>query len=145
MNSRLDALQAAILAVKLRRLDDDNARRAAIAASYDAGLRRPVSCLPARPPRTRPMSSTNTSCAIAARDALRAALARRGIGTGIHYPVPVHRQPAYARSHRAGSGGLGASERAAAAVLSLPIYPQLGAAAARRVVAALKDALREIG
>ncbi|HUZ73283.1 MAG TPA: DegT/DnrJ/EryC1/StrS family aminotransferase [Stellaceae bacterium] len=144
MNSRLDALQAAILGVKLDRLDDDNARRAAIAAIYDAGLAAAGLVLPARRPDAAHVFHQYV-VRHGRRDALRAALGRRLVGTGIHYPVPVHRQPAYRDRLALGPVGLGASERAAAEVLSLPIYPQLGAAAAHRVVAAVKDALPEIG
>jgi dTDP-4-amino-4,6-dideoxygalactose transaminase len=141
INSRLDPLQAAILGVKLHRLDADNAARAAVAALYDAGLAQTVA-LP-----TRRAGGTHVFHQYvvrhARRDALREALRRSGIGTGIHYPVPVHLQPAYAGRIAIGPGGLAESERAASEVLSLPIYPQLGAADARRVVAALQVALAQ--
>jgi dTDP-4-amino-4,6-dideoxygalactose transaminase len=75
---------------------------------------------------------------------LREALKRRGIGTNIHYPVPVHRQPAYAGRIAVGPGGLGESERAAREVLSLPIYAQLDGAAVAGVAAALNEAVREV-
>jgi len=140
VNSRLDALQAAILGVKLARLDADNAARAAIAALYDAGLAASGLTLPARRAGGTHVFHQYV-VRHARRDALREALRRDGIGTGIHYPVPVHRQPAYAGRIAIGPGGLAESERAAAEVLSLPIYPQLDADAARRVVAALKAAL----
>ena len=83
------------------------------------------------------MSSTNMSCAPRARCAA-AALTARGIGTNIHYPVPVHLQPAYRGRIAIGPGGLGESERAAREILSLPIFPQLGEDQVARVVAALK-------
>ena len=143
VNSRLDPLQAAILGVKLRRLDADNAARESIAALYDAGLAGTGLALPARR-----VGATHVFHQYvvrhAKRDALRDALRRGGIGTGIHYPVPVHLQPAYAGRITLVPGGLGASERAAAEVLSLPIYPQLAASDAQRVVAALRDALRHV-
>ena len=141
VNSRLDPLQAAILGVKLRRLDADNAAREAIAALYDAGLGATALARPARPPGGTHVFHQYV-VRHAKRDALREALRRGGVGTGIHYPVPVHLQPAYAGRISIGPGGLGESERAAAEVLSLPIYPQLDAADARRVIAALRDALR---
>ena len=77
----------------------------------------------------------------AARDALRARLDARGIGTNIHYPVPVHRQPAYAGRLAIAPTGLGESEHAARDVMSLPIYPQLGEVAATRVIAAIRECL----
>ncbi|HET7595142.1 MAG TPA: DegT/DnrJ/EryC1/StrS family aminotransferase [Stellaceae bacterium] len=144
MNSRLDELQAAILAVKLAALDADNARRAAIADAYDAGL--------ADLPLERPMRRRGASHAFhqyvvrsPQRDRLREALAQRGIGSNIHYPVPVHLQPAYRGRVGMGPSGLRESERAAREVLSLPIYPQLADAAVTRVVAALREAARERG
>ena len=141
LNSRLDALQAAILGVKLGRLDSDNARRAAVAALYDAGLAGAALALPARRAAATHVFHQYV-VRHGRRDGLRAALGRRSIGTLIHYPVPVHEQPAYRGRIAIGPGGLGESERAAAEVLSLPIYPELGAAAVQRVVAALNDALR---
>jgi dTDP-4-amino-4,6-dideoxygalactose transaminase len=69
---------------------------------------------------------------------LQAALKSRGVGTNIHYPVPVHLQPAYKDRVAIGPGGLGISERASREVLSLPMFPELGEDQAARVVAALK-------
>ena len=139
MNSRLDELQAAILAVKLRALDVDNARRAAIADAYDAGLAGLPLGLPARRAGANHVFHQYVVRS-PARDRLRAALAQRGIGSNIHYPVPVHLQPAYRGRVAAGPSGLGQSEQAAREVLSLPIYPQLGDAAVARVIAALREA-----
>ncbi|HYM03132.1 MAG TPA: DegT/DnrJ/EryC1/StrS family aminotransferase [Stellaceae bacterium] len=141
MNSRLDELQAAILRVKLPALEADNARRRAVAAAYDAGLAALPLVLPARRPRS---DHVFHQYAIRAkrRDALRDALAQRGIGTNIHYPVPVHRQPAYEGRLAQGPGGLANSERAAQEVLSLPMYPQLGDDAVAAVVAALRETAR---
>src|ERR1700738_3306815 len=62
---------------------------------------------------------------LAERDALRADLQAAGIGSGIHYPVPVHQQPAYSGRLACGPSGLGVTERAAPQILSLPIYPQI--------------------
>lgn len=67
-------------------------------------------------------------------------LDRAGIGTAIHYPVPVHLRPAYRGRVALDPGGLGESERAAREVLSLPMFPELGAADIARVIAALKAA-----
>jgi len=73
------------------------------------------------------------------RDALAAALAERGIGTLIHYPIPLHLQPAFA-GLGPGPGRLPVVERAAGEILSLPLYPELGDAQARYVVGALRKA-----
>jgi dTDP-4-amino-4,6-dideoxygalactose transaminase len=138
VNSRLDELQAALLRVKLRLLDRDNGRRAAIADAYDRGLAGLTLTLPARRARASHVFHQYVVRS-SKRDALRAALEARGVGTNIHYPVPVHRQPAYAGRLAVAPAGLAESERAAREVLSLPIYPQLGDAVVARVIAALRE------
>jgi dTDP-4-amino-4,6-dideoxygalactose transaminase len=133
INSRLDPVQAAILGAKLPRLAADNARRQAIAARYDEGL----AGLPVVVPARRPGASHvfhQYVIRLPRRDELREHLRRAGILTGIHYPIPVHKQPAYQGRLAAGPSGLGVSERAAPQILSLPIYPQLGDDAVDRVV-----------
>jgi dTDP-4-amino-4,6-dideoxygalactose transaminase len=72
------------------------------------------------------------------RDYLRDRLRAVGIGTGIHYPAPVHRQPAYSGRLTAGPSGLGVTERAAPQILSLPMYPQLSDEAIERVIAEIR-------
>ncbi len=141
VNSRLDPLQAAILGAKLPHLDADNARRGAIAARYDAGLAATGLGLPSRRAGCDPVFHQYVVRS-AARDALRQALAVKKIGTLIHYPVPVHAQPAYRGRIAIAPGGLGESERAAASVLSLPIYPELGDERATRIIAVLNETLR---
>ena len=134
-NSRLDELQAAILRVKLRHLDAENASRQAIARIYlealaDRGL---------APPTPRPDRDHVYHQFVVRhpeRDHLRAFLDSRGIGALIHYPVPVHLQPAY-RDRLPAPGGLARTEEAAATVLSLPMYPQLDPESARVVAAAV--------
>jgi dTDP-4-amino-4,6-dideoxygalactose transaminase len=138
LNSRLDELQAAILRVKLAVLDADNARRDAIAFAYDRGL----AGLPLELPARRGAASHVFHQYVVRtprRDALREALKARGIGTNIHYPMPVHLQPAYHGRLALGPSGLGESERAAREVLSLPIYPQLGDEAVAQVIAAVRE------
>ena len=136
MNSRLDELQAAILRVRLRHLDAENAARRRLAARYDAALAGlPISLPPARP-ADMPVYHLYVIRA-AARDALAAHLNARGIGTGVHYPVPVHRQPAYAHLGY-GPGSLPATEAAAAEVLSLPMHPDLPPTAIDMVAAAVR-------
>jgi len=138
LNSRLDELQAAVLRVKLGALDRDNARRAAIAETYDRGLADLPLTLPARRAEATHVFHQYVVRS-PARDALRAVLGDSGIGTNIHYPVPVHLQPAYEGRVVVAPSGLVETERAARAVLSLPIYPQLADAAVVRVISAVRD------
>ena len=124
MNTRLDEMQAAILRVKLADLPAENARRRELAALYDRALE--------STPLERPRAWGGVQHVYhlyvvrePRRDALRCALQTQGVGTAIHYPVPVHLQPAYRDRIRLGAGGLPETERAARTVLSLPMYPQL--------------------
>jgi len=79
---------------------------------------------------------------VAKRDALRDRLRAAGIATGIHYPVPIHQQPAYSGRLACGPSGLGVTERAAPQILSLPIYPQLSDEAIARVIAEIRAFFR---
>ena len=136
-NSRLDELQAAILRVRLRHLDAENTARRRLAARYDAAL----AGLPITLPTARADDRAVYHLYVirtAARDALAAHLRARGIGTGVHYPVPVHRQPAYAHLG-CDPGSLPATEAAAAEVLSLPMYPDLLPTAVDTIAAAIRD------
>jgi dTDP-4-amino-4,6-dideoxygalactose transaminase len=137
-NSRLDELQAAILRVKLAHLERYHAARAALARRYAERLAGARLELPRAHVRGRHVWHQYTVRS-PRREALREALERAGIASGIYYPLPLHQQPAYA----GGAAGvtLRASEEAARTVLSLPIYPQLGEAGVERVCAALRDAL----
>jgi dTDP-4-amino-4,6-dideoxygalactose transaminase len=138
INSRLDPIQAAILGVKLDNLAADNARRQAIAGRYDLGL----SGLPLALPKRRANAVHvfhQYVVGLAERDVLRDYLKAQGIGTGIHYPIPVHLQPAYRNRIAAGPSGLGVSERAARQILSLPMYPQLSDEMIDRVVSGIRD------
>ncbi len=134
-NSRLDALQAAILSVKLSRLDADNERRRAIAARYSAGLAGLGISLPATAKGVEHVFHQYV-IRTPARDALAAALAAHSIHTGIHYPVPVHLQPAY-RDRGLVFGKLEQTERLCQEILSLPMFPQLADADVDRVIAAI--------
>jgi dTDP-4-amino-4,6-dideoxygalactose transaminase len=137
INSRLDALQAAILGVRVGFLASENERRRAIADRYDAGLAGLPLAVPVR--RIEAIHVFHQYVIrLAERDALRSRLRAAGIATGIHYPVPVHRQPAYERRLASGPSGLGVTERAAPQILSLPIYPQLSDAAVDRVIAEIR-------
>jgi dTDP-4-amino-4,6-dideoxygalactose transaminase len=141
VNSRLDEVQAAILRVKLTHLDRQNARRAAIAARYTEAL----ADRPLHPPQQRDGVGHVYHLYVtrsAQRDLFQTLLKERGIGTGIHYPVPVHLQPAYLARIAIGLGGCPHTERAAAEILSLPIYPELTDADVDTVCAALKSLFR---
>lgn len=138
VNARMDEVQAAILRVKLAHLDRWNARRRAIAAAYSEQLAEWVEATPVvRPLATHAYYAYVVQ--VADRDRLRTALEREGILTGVHYPVPIHMQPACAYlGYR--RGDLPLTEAAADRVLSLPIYPELTAEQVSAVVAAVKQA-----
>ena len=121
-NSRLDELQAAILRVRLRRLDAENAQRSQLAARYQEKLRGTSLRLPViADGRTHTWHQFVVRTP--KRDELRAHLEKLGVLAGVLYPVPIHRQPAY---HKADLT-LPETERACAEVLSLPLHPGLTA------------------
>jgi dTDP-4-amino-4,6-dideoxygalactose transaminase len=124
-NSRLDELQAALLRIKLRKLDEWNARRRRVADWYYRTLPRalPGSVLPTVPEWAEPAWHLFVVRS-RERDALQARLTAQGIGTLIHYPVPPHLQEAY-RDLGYRSGSFPIAERLAHEVLSLPISPHL--------------------
>jgi dTDP-4-amino-4,6-dideoxygalactose transaminase len=136
MNTRLDEIQAAMLAVRLTRLDEEIERRRAIAGRYDAQLQ-PIIATPAARPGARHAYHLYV-VRTARRDALAAALKAAGIATGIHYPVPVHLQKAYADRIRLAPSGMAETEKAACEVLSLPMHAFLGNADADRVADSVK-------
>ena len=141
VNSRLDPIHAAVLGVKLAKLDEWNARRRAIAAFYNGAL---ADCegltLPYVPAWVEPawhlyvVQSED-------RERLAARLAEAGVQTLIHYPIPPHRQQAYA-SMGLIEGTLPIAEALAARVLSLPIGPHLSRDDAERVAEAVRRAAR---
>ena len=117
-NSRLDEMQAAVLRVKLKHLDSHNRRRRAMAALYDANLRSVTA------PTTTPGRQHVFHLYVIrdpARDELMAALERRGIGSLVHYPIPVHLQESH-RDLGMPAGSLPKTERAAREIVSLPLY-----------------------
>jgi dTDP-4-amino-4,6-dideoxygalactose transaminase len=139
-NSRLDALQAAVLSLRLPRLTAWVERRRELAALYGRALEDPGSGVhvPVEGPGRRHAYHLYVVRS-ERREELHAALAAAGVETLVHYPRPVHRHPAYA--HLAGApGALATSERLCDEVLSLPLYPQLTDAEAERVVAAVREA-----
>lgn len=137
-NARLDELQAAILRVKLPHLPRWLARRTALADRYQARLPEACERLSTTPGGVHARHLFVVR--VRGRDAVRAALDARGIGTAVHYPVPIHRMPAY-RFLPAPAGGLPVTERLCGEVLTLPLYPELPEAAVDAVCGALAGAL----
>jgi len=123
-NSRLDALQAAVLSTKLPHLAEWSAKRRSNAAYYSAAFADvPDVTVPFIDPSNESIFNQYT-LRVQRRDALQAFLKERGIGSAIYYPLPLHLQPCFAYlGYRAGA--FPESERAANEVLSLPIYPEL--------------------
>ena len=140
-NGRLDAIQAGILTVKLRHLARWNEERRARAHEYDALLRASDSGI--MPPHV-PSWSRHVYhlyvVRVAERDRVQRELAAAGIGTGIHYPVPLHLGPAYP-GVPVGPGDFPVAERAASEILSLPMFPGLTRAQQRRVIDCLAAAV----
>lgn len=135
-NSRLDEIQAAWLRVKLPHLDADNARRAEIAARYCREIGNPAVVLP-QLPEDRALNVWHVfPVRTERRDAFREHLAARGVETVIHYPIPPHRQPAYAEWHDL---SLPVTERIHDTVVSLPISPVMDEDEVSQVVAAVND------
>ncbi|MBK8175970.1 MAG: DegT/DnrJ/EryC1/StrS family aminotransferase [Rhodospirillales bacterium] len=133
-NYRMDAIQGAVLGVKLDRLEAWIAARRAIAAAYDAGL--------ADVDAERPAAAGDDhvwhvyAVRVRQRERVRGALTALGIATGMHYPIPVHLQPAYVDlGYRAGD--FPQSEAMAAETLSLPLFPEMSEAQVHRVCAAM--------
>ena len=151
-NGRLDALQAAILRVKLKRLAVRNERRRALASRYTARLAElglAALRLPVEKPwgthayhlyTVRLSGAGGRPGGASLRDRVRADLLEQGIETGIHYPIPLHLQPAYAWMGLR-EGAFPESERAAREVLSLPIHPEMSDDQVDRVCEALRKSL----
>jgi dTDP-4-amino-4,6-dideoxygalactose transaminase len=139
-NYRMDAIQGAALNVKLRHLDRWTAQRRAVARAYEDALAgAPIQ-------RAAPAGDDHVwhvyAVRVRDRDAVRQELAARGVMTGIHYPVPVHLQPAYSDLGY-GAGDFPVSEQLAREFLSLPIYPELTGAQIDAVCGALRAAVLE--
>jgi len=141
MNSRLDELQAAILLVRLAKLDEDTERRITIAEAYDRLLQSASVITPTVAQETRPVYHLYV-IRHPQRDALRRWLQDHRIGTGVHYPVPIHLQQAYRSTRR---GPLPVTERTADEVLSLPLYPDLSMSLVEHVAQQIKafDSLQD--
>ena len=142
LNSRLDEVQAAILRVKLPRLERWTAARRAVAERYDrafAGMG--ALTTPVQTPGTRHVFHQYT-VRVAARDAVRAQLEADGVQTMIYYPVPLHMQEVH-RNLGYGAGAFPASEHAAQEALSLPMFPELRDEVQDRVIATLSGRLSQ--
>lgn len=143
-NFRIDELQAAVLGVKLRHLDDWTAARQRNAALYDVGFAAAGLAGLLTPPRvTQPQRHIYNQYIVRAsrRDDLRAWLAARDVGTEIYYPMPLHQQQCFAYlGYR--DGDFPESERAARDTLALPVFPELEAAQIEFVVASVREFYR---
>ena len=138
INSRLDPVQAAILAVQLKHLNVDNAVRKRIATIYTTELAGCGLILP-----------TTASWAEHAfhlyviqcsnRTGFTAFLRERGVGTAVHYPAPVHMQPAYENRMLLAPGGLSVTESITDRIVSLPMFPQLSHDDVARVCSAARQ------
>jgi dTDP-4-amino-4,6-dideoxygalactose transaminase len=135
VNSRLDEVQAEVLSRRLARLDAGTARRRELAQRYRAELEGVT--LPVEREGTRHCWHLFVVL-VEDRDAFRARLREQGVETLVHYPVPIHRQPAWA--HLAGAVPLSVSEELCERVVSLPLYPELTDDEAARVIEAVNAA-----
>ncbi|HTS35729.1 MAG TPA: DegT/DnrJ/EryC1/StrS family aminotransferase [Candidatus Solibacter sp.] len=136
-NYRMEGFQGAILRVKLRHLEEWTAARRMVVGKYnellaDSGVETPREMPWAR--HVYHLYTVRSGC----RDALQQSLAAEGVQTGVHYAVPAHLQPAYSDLGY-GKGSLPESEKAAAEVLSLPLYPELSDAQIEAVTRAVQE------
>jgi dTDP-4-amino-4,6-dideoxygalactose transaminase len=137
-NSRLDTVQAAVLGVKLRYLDDANAARRKCAQTYDAALRDVDGLVfPALVDGAEPVHHLYVLRA-EDRDGLRKYLADHDVSTGVHYPVPLHLQPAYRHLGYA-RGDFPVAEQLADSIVALPCYPEITDGQIEQVVGAVRS------
>lgn len=136
-NSRLDALQAAVLHAKLRHLSHWSAGRRANAAYYTSALADVPEVRTPHVDRANESIFNQYTLRVDRRDELQAHLKARGIGSAVYYPVPLHLQPCFSYLGYK-QGAFPESEKAAREVLSLPIYPELASAQLDEVIAAVR-------
>lgn len=142
INSRLDAIQAAVLNVKLRHLNDFNAARIAAADFYDQAFRGlPGVTIPFRAPYSSHVFHQYTLQMEEGRDATQSKLKDAGISSAIYYPVPLHLQKAYAK-YGYKNGDFPVAESLSKKVLSLPIHTELTEEIQERIVGAIKDSIK---
>jgi dTDP-4-amino-4,6-dideoxygalactose transaminase len=143
-NSRMDGLQAAILRLKLRHLPAWNERRRSIAARYRFLLEDLPEVQPVAAHDGEPIYHLFV-VQMDGRDAVRERMEAAGISTGVHYPVPLHLQVAFAGPQQVKAGDLPVTERAAGRILSLPMFPELTDSEVDQVVGVLSDAVNRVG
>jgi len=139
VGGRMDTLQCAIVLAKMERFDWEVRQREQIGQHYEAMLAphaAGVRTMRVRPDRTSPYAQFTVRVAERAR--VQETMKAQGIPTAVHYPLPLHQQPAYMQGWEGRSFPV--SERLAAEVMSLPMHPDLDEATQRRIVAALRDA-----
>ena len=136
-NYRMDGIQGAILEVKLRHLEAWTEARRSRAAAYDAALAGSSIAAPVQQPNRRHVYHIY-AVRHRERNALQRALGERGIQTGLHYPIPVHMQPAHSDLGYA-EGQFPHSEAAAREVLSLPLYPEMSFEQVAEVAGAVRE------
>lgn len=139
-NGRMDGIQGAVLSIKLRQLDQTNERRRAHAAQYDRALRDIEGIVTPRESAQNRHVYHVYAIRVRDRNELIQALAERGVGSGIHYPVPVHLQEAY-RSLGYMRGAFPVAEQCADEFLSLPMYPELTEEQVNLVVEAVSESV----
>lgn len=138
INSRLDALQAAVLLVKMRHVDAWHEGRRRNAAYYDRELSKIAGVtIPYVEPHNESVYNQYV-IRVKERDALREYIRKRGVGCDVYYPVPLHLQKCFAFLGGK-AGDLPESERAARETLALPVYPELGTAEKEHVVSCIRD------
>jgi dTDP-4-amino-4,6-dideoxygalactose transaminase len=139
VNGRLDEMQAAVLRIKLRHLEQWNAARQEHAQAYTAQLREVVEAVP-----SVQAWGTHVYCyyviQVQGREHVRTVLEQAGIATGIHYPTPIHLQPACAR-YGYGRGMLPITETVSDRIVSLPMYPELTAEQRQVVMDSVKESV----
>ncbi|EMY76180.1 putative pleiotropic regulatory protein DegT [Leptospira weilii serovar Ranarum str. ICFT] len=138
-NSRLDELQAAILRVKLRNLDSDNGKRRIIAKKYDQALQGSAVRIPAKNPNAEHVYHLYV-LQVKSREALIARLKSENIFPGVHYPSPIHLQPAYVGKIKTASS-MKVTEELSRTVLSLPMYPELPLEDVEKVISSISTFL----
>jgi dTDP-4-amino-4,6-dideoxygalactose transaminase len=137
-NRRIDTMQAAILRVKLRRLDAWNGRRREIAARYDAALAGTGLVLPVTLPGAEHVYHQYVVQVPEGRKRFQDFLAERGVGSGLHYPIPIHLQECYA-DRGVGPGAYPVTEAAADRIVSLPMAAELTDAQIDHAIEAIRD------
>jgi dTDP-4-amino-4,6-dideoxygalactose transaminase len=142
-NGRLDAIQAGILGAKLVRLPEWNAQRCKLAKAYGEQLAEIDGLVvPFEPSWSRAIYHLYV-VRLPDREEIQNSLKTAGIGTGIHYPIPLHLQKAY-RNLGYGGGDFPVTEEVAPEILSLPMYPQLTSSGQKTVVRAVKECLAAV-